>query len=201
MTGIKEDKNEQLDYLATCYSRTKSEEDLTLLIKEMIPICKRDARSWSLRTGLPEADLFSVYLESVQEAAKGYKPIGLFIKRYHHFKNKKGADVLRYYGYKKRDMFKTLSLNTPLNEQDGEEYTEFIDMIPDYSSEFSKVIELKDLIQKFKQKNPYDATIIEMLASGKENKDIAVAIGQTKYDDFARKKVSVARKTFKKFIQ
>ena len=201
MTDKRETENITLDGLAFHYSKTKCKETLNKLLNEMIPICKRDAKSWAYRTGIPEHDLFSVYLEAVQEAAEDFKPVGLFIKRYHHFKNRKGADVLKYYRYQKRDLFKTLSLNTRLNDDEEDAGAEFVDTVADITSEFAEAIELKCLIEQFKEKSPQHAQIIEMLANGEANESIAESLGQNEYNAFARKKVSVARKQFKKYIQ
>lgn len=193
---------EKLDHLATRYSRSKSEDDLTDLIVEILPVCKRDANSWSRRTGIPEQELLSAYLQAVQEAAEEYQPIGLFIKRYHTFKNKKGTDVLRYHRSQKRDIYNTLSLNSKIDNDSFEgDQIEFIDTIADDNSDFSKMIELTELIEQFKEKNKVYSKVIEMLAEGSTKKEIAEVLGQSEYTELARKKVSLARKSFKKFIQ
>jgi hypothetical protein len=194
------DLDEKLDYLALQYSRTQNEDVLTDLVTEMIPICKRDARSWSLKTGIPESDLQSAFIQTVEEAAREYRAVGLFIKRYHFFKNREAIDVLRHATAKKRDSLNTISLNSMVNNT-NEEGLEFVDTIEDFSSEFSTLIELKDMMKQFKEKNPIYAKIIESLAMGKNKKEIALSLGESSYSDLARKKVSLARKTFREFIQ
>ena len=193
---------EKLDHLATRYSRSKSDDDLTDLIVEIMPVCKRDAVSWSRRTGIPEQELLSAYLQAAQEAAEEYKPLSMFIKRYHTFKNKKGTDVLRYHRSQKRDIYNTLSLNSKIDIDSSEgESIEFIDTISDNNSDFLKSLELRELMEQFKEKNNVYSKIIEMLAEGIPKKEIAEFLGQNEYGELARKKVSLARKSFKKFIQ
>jgi hypothetical protein len=190
--------NEELDFLAYQYSLTKDEQALADLIFKMQSICKRDAHVWSLRTGVPSHDLESVYLQAVKEAAEDFEPVGLFIKRYHWYKNRKGSDVLKYHRALKRDNFQTISLNNTIKDGEGSE--EFGDRIPD-KSDFTKILEILESVKEFEQKNPKYGTVIKMLSRGEHKNAIAEFLGEKKYDELSRKHVSLARKTFKDFIK
>jgi hypothetical protein len=190
--------NQELNLLAQQYSQTKKEEYLTDLVNKMLPICKRDSRNWAGKTGVPEADLLSVYVQAVQEAAKEYKPVGLFLKRYHFFKNRMGCDVVDHYKAQKRDIFKSVSLNKPISESE-ENSIEYGDTLT-HTGDFARLLELQQLMVDFKEVNPKYGTVIEMCGKKEPTSEIARFLGEESYNDNARKQVSLARKAFRKFM-
>lgn len=191
---------ENINLVAFKFAKTRDDYLLTDLVTLLLPKLESQARYNSRKYNVPYEDLYSAYLESIYEAAIGYKPIADFEGRWHSFKKKKGADVLKHYRAKKRNAINTFSMNVTIGNEDGNEI-EYGDLFEASDSDFTRVVEIEEMYGEFKSKHPKYGEILDLIRKGRSNLEIANFLGEETYNERARKSVSLARKSFEQFLK
>lgn len=203
--------NEAIDQLALDYARGDGSKivDLYEVLRPMVvrEAAKRAHRATTYGVGIPAEDFESHFSLAVWKAAQGYDGRSHFMQRLRNLFVCSEADVWRRYrsyirGEASYIKARMLSLDAAVNDE-GATLGEAVlaeHAIPGPEDDITGKQVIAQAIEEFSRVNTRHATIIRLLVSGWNGRELAEAHGDECYTSRSRIEVHRARKAFRKFL-